>query len=198
MHARVANHDGSRRRRGERFFDPPDDDVIGTLRTASTGMDPLDLVAGSVAVPIGALAAASTWFLTLERIATPIAIAAGVAAGIATCAAVCWALVRERCSYIGDRGAWLAERRLTARRRVLRFASATDVRIFTARADDGTQVTYTWVDDRRRPVFVWTASYRGPRGALPPQHDAVVGDALVRAFDEYLAATLGLRAARRR
>jgi hypothetical protein len=196
--ARVANHDGSRRRRGERFFDPPDENAIGTLRTASAGTDPLDLLAGAAAVPIGAVAAATTWLVTLDRVATSLAIAAGVAAGVAICTLACWVLVHERCSYIGDRGAWLAERRLVTRRRVLRFESAADVRIFTVRTELGTRVTYTWVDERRRPVFVWTASYRGPRGALPPHHAAVVGDTMVRAFDQFQATTLGLRAARRR
>ena len=197
--AHVANHDGTPRSRGDRFFDPPDA-AIGTLRTASTSIgrgwsDAIDVPALAVAAITGGTVAAAMWVATLGNLPTSAAIAVGVIAGIATCAFAYGMVALEHCSYVGSAGAWLVERRVAGlvKRRVLRYVDAWDVRVFTARTERRTQLTFTWIDESRRPVFVLTASYRGSRSMLPPHHPAMVGAAMVRAFDDHLAVATGLR-----
>jgi hypothetical protein len=144
------DHDGRVRRPTDRFFDPPDD-RIGTLLSASTSLGKrkrsreellLRIVFGGVAAFLVAVLfgqGAESWD-DLPRVAWPLmAIAAAV---------VFWLFGPEpRCTYVGDRGVWITERRyhVLPRRQSFRFDDAVDVRQLGARVD--------WLDDRGEPVF---------------------------------------------
>lgn len=126
------------------------------------------------------------------------------ALGVAAASIVFWVMGPERrCSYVGDRGLWLAWRqfRLIPRRRVLRFDDAWEVSVQYTRVYGpgyrGTNARFTWVDDEGRSVFEIDTAFReyylkdndidlGPVADLPPEHPMVVARAAIVAFHAFI------------
>ncbi len=204
---RVPNHDGSRRSSKDRFFALPDA-RIGTLRSASTSLGHSapsdDLVLRGL---FGAIAGFGAMFLLLGpgnkwteapawswAITIPIALAAFWITG-----------PNPRCSYVGDRGAKLVERRLRLfpSSRTVIYDDAWDVKIEYTRVFKpgyrGTNARFIWVDDDGKPVTTLEGAFREYRidrepidtdaiDQLEPSHPVVALRAAVIAFHEFVDA----------
>lgn len=205
--AKVPNHDGSRRHPADRFFGFPDA-RIGTLRSASTSLGrrgPKDDVVArglfGVMAGFGAQllmngpgtrwAGASAWAWAVTII---VAVAAFWLSG-----------PNPRCSYVGDRGAKLVERRmrLIPRAKHVFFDDAWDVQIkYTRvfkRGYSGTNATFIWVDDEERPVVTLEGAFREYRidreeidldaiDRLEPSHPVIALRVATVAFHEFIDA----------
>ncbi len=109
----------------------------------------------------------------------------------------------RRCSYIGDKGLWLAWRqfRLIPRRRVFLFEDAWEVGVKYTRVYKpgyrGTNARFTWIDDEARRVFEIDTAFAeyhldddtidlGALEHLPTEHPMVVAMATVAAFHAFI------------
>ena len=163
----VANHDGTRRARGDRFFALPDDDVIGDVVSASTSSTPgrwewtflNTIVAGAIGmIALGASTPTRTGFDPRWW---------GFPLGAAVAGALAWLWGPPvRCSYVGTDGVHQAWKvwRFWPRKRAFCFADAvscelTFTRVFS-RGYDGTNVRATWRDARSRVVFRLQGGFR--------------------------------------
>jgi hypothetical protein len=163
----VANHDGSARLRGDRFFALPDDEDVGDLISASTSIPKrkrsnarLDWILGALVVGLAAIAIIGSPGHRVDGIVALVVM-------IAFTAGALWLLQPPpRCSYVGTDGvnhAWKILR-LFPRSRTLRFSDAVSCELKYTRVWQsnyrGTNMRVTWRDANSRVVFEIDTAFR--------------------------------------
>lgn len=205
--AGVPNHDGTRRDSADRFFGHVDA-RIGRVLSASTSLGRRgqhdDLIMRGL---FALIAGCATQFLAMGPGSKWTESPAWLWFVSAAVTAATFRLMgpNPRCSYVGDRGAVLIERRLRliSRTRVVIYDDAWDVRVVYTRVFkrgySGTNAKFTWVDDEGKPVVSIDGAFREYRidreeidldaiDRLEASHPVVALHAAARAFHDFVDA----------